>query len=152
MAYRSEVVCACNGSLALEAQEVQAQAAPALRVVEGAKPGSPTAAPASHADSDRLSGRSLRLSAAVATVAVAVVLGSWGALDAAHAGRVADALSNCATQSVEVSRGDSLWSIAEAHPVEGVSTPEVVSWIVEANNLPNSSVASGQALVVPARG
>ena len=83
---------------------------------------------------------------------MAVVLGSWGALDAAHAGRVADALSNCATQSVEVSTGDSLWSIAEAHPVEGVSTPEVVSWIVEANNLPNSSVASGQALVVPVRG
>ena len=150
MAYRSEVVCACNGSLALKAQEGQAQAAPMLRVIEGAKPGSPTAA--SHADSARLSGRSLRLSAAVATVAVAVVLGSWGALDAAHAGRVADALSNCATQSVEVSTGDSLWSIAEAHPVEGVSTPEVVSWIVEANNLPNSSVASGQALVVPARG
>ena len=150
MAYRSEVVCACNGSLALKAQEVQAQAAPTLRVIEGAKPGSP--APASHADSARLSGRSLRLSAAVATVAVAVVLGSWGALDAAHAGRVAYALSNCATQSVEVSMGDSLWSIAEAHPVEGVSTPEVVSWIVKANNLPNSSVASGQALVVPARG
>ena len=53
---------------------------------------------------------------------------------------------------MEVSTGDSLWSIAEAHPVEGVSTPEVVSWIVKANNLPNSSVASGQALVVPARG
>ena len=64
MAYRSEVVCACNGSLALKAQEVQAQAAPTLRVIEGAKPGSPAAAPASHADSARLSGRSLRLSAA----------------------------------------------------------------------------------------
>lgn len=167
MAYQSEVAFACNGSLALKAER-----APMLRVIEGSKGAtveaqvrqvaltpttqalrqtSPAADSGPHGTAHRLSGRSLRLSTMLAVACVTVVLGCWAAADAVRTGFVSGVLSSCETQSVEVSAGDSLWSIAEEHAVEGVSTRDVVSWISEQNHLASASISTGQTLVVPAR-
>lgn len=61
-----------------------------------------------------------------------------------------EALAGIAVEEVVVQPGDSLWQIAEAHPVAGVSTPDLVSYISETNSLPNANLNVGQHLLVPA--
>ena len=46
--------------------------------------------------------------------------------------------------------GESIWSIAENHPVNGCSTAEVVEFITQENELSSSMLSSGQQLSVPA--
>ena len=48
-----------------------------------------------------------------------------------------------------VREGDSLWQIAEAHPVEGRSVADVVQWIQHTNGLNNATLFVGQVLIVP---
>jgi hypothetical protein len=51
--------------------------------------------------------------------------------------------------SVVVHDGDSVWSLAEAHPVDGYSTQEVVTWIESHNQLESATIQAGQTLDVP---
>lgn len=51
--------------------------------------------------------------------------------------------------SVTVRAGDSLWTIAQKHPVEGLGTLETVELIRDANALGGSAVHTGQMLRVP---
>lgn len=60
------------------------------------------------------------------------------------------ALAEIPSQTVTVSEGQSVWSLAGSHPVEGRSTCEVVTWIEEANHLDSAMLVPGQELVVPA--
>lgn len=53
-------------------------------------------------------------------------------------------------QTLTVGEGTSLWSIASAHPVPGLSVAETVELIRTANNLHSSVVYVGQTLQVPA--
>ncbi len=59
------------------------------------------------------------------------------------------AFSGVQTEEVTVLSGDSLWSIAENHPVQNRSTQEVVNWISEQNDLSNATLFAGQRLIVP---
>lgn len=54
--------------------------------------------------------------------------------------------------TVRVESADTLWSLAQAHPIEGLSTAETVSEIRRLNELPSSSLSAGSLLRVPARG
>ncbi|MGI6229564.1 MAG: LysM peptidoglycan-binding domain-containing protein [Tractidigestivibacter sp.] len=69
--------------------------------------------------------------------------------DAAISAQSQQALSQISTCSVIVQPGDSLWSIAESHPVDGLSTSQVVTWISQKNSLDNSSLQPGQTISVP---
>lgn len=60
-----------------------------------------------------------------------------------------EALSGVAFEEVVVLPGESLWQIAESHPVEGVPTSDVVTFILETNSLTSSSLSVGQHLMVP---
>lgn len=73
---------------------------------------------------------------------------SWVA-DALRTSRRATILDVVPLCEIAVGSGDSLWSIAETHPVEGVSTPELVAWLKEANGLESSALGLGQTLSVP---
>lgn len=53
------------------------------------------------------------------------------------------------TCTVRVLEGESLWTVAQAHGVDGVPTSDVVSWIQQANDLESSCVYAGQSLTVP---
>lgn len=66
------------------------------------------------------------------------------------AGARGSALSNIETTSINVSSGDSLWSIAEDHGIEGLSTRDVSDFIREANGLESATLHPGMSLVVPA--
>jgi len=54
-----------------------------------------------------------------------------------------------ATQSLQIEAGDTLWSIAETHPVEGLTTAQVVDTIASVNHLDGDVVAPGQTIEVP---
>lgn len=62
---------------------------------------------------------------------------------------IASTLNNANTQTIHAAVGDSLWSIASRHGVEGVSTYDVVQWIKLHNNKESSALCPGEALIVP---
>jgi hypothetical protein len=54
--------------------------------------------------------------------------------------------------SVSVSPSDTLWSIASAHRIPGMSTAETVQAIVAANRLSGVRVVAGTVISVPCEG
>ena len=94
--------------------------------------------------------RSAVLSISFAIVFAFVVFLSSSALEASAQSATDAALDSASTTVVYVRDGESLWSIAQQHGVDGVSTQSVVDWIVSENNLSSSCLFSGQKLVVPA--
>lgn len=69
---------------------------------------------------------------------------------ARHAAYV-DSASNVTYETVRVHTGDSLWSLAEEHPVEGLTTQETSDMIRSVNHLERGSLDAGAVLKVPAR-
>lgn len=61
----------------------------------------------------------------------------------------ATSVMDSASQTITVHSNDTLWSIAESNPIEGVSTEQQVNWIREKNNLDSSLLRSGQTLEIP---
>lgn len=49
-----------------------------------------------------------------------------------------------------VQAGDSLWTLAEAHPVDGLSTAQVAELIAGANGRDGALIAPGECILVPA--
>lgn len=70
--------------------------------------------------------------------------------DALGTGARAQALAQLPETTVVVQDGDTLWGIAESLGVD-VPTRELVSWIIERNDV-SAAIAAGQRLVVPAPG
>lgn len=70
--------------------------------------------------------------------------------DASAMARKTSSFTDISTEIVTVMPGESIWSIAENHPVNGCSTAEVVEFITQENELSSSMLSSGQQLSVPA--
>lgn len=88
-------------------------------------------------------------------VAVAVALTLFFVLatsvfSARHAA-YAESVSNVTYETIRVQSGDSLWSLAEEYPIEGLSTHETSDMIRNVNHLEHGSLAAGAHLKVPAR-
>lgn len=88
-------------------------------------------------------------------VAVAVALTLFFVLatsvfSARHAA-YAESVSNVTYETIRVQSGDSLWSLAEEYPIEGLSTQEASDMIRNVNHLEHGSLAAGAHLKVPAR-
>ena len=88
-------------------------------------------------------------------VAVAVALTLFFVLatsvfNARHAA-YAESVSNVTYETIRVQSGDSLWSLAEEYPIEGLSTQETSDMIRNVNHLEHGSLAAGAHLKVPAR-
>lgn len=88
-------------------------------------------------------------------VAVAVALTLFFVLatsvfSARHAA-YAESVSNITYETIRVQSGDSLWSLAEEYPIEGLSTQETSDMIRNVNHLEHGSLAAGAHLKVPAR-
>lgn len=69
-----------------------------------------------------------------------------------HAGvlETNSSLSNSATEIVRVHSGDTIWSIAENHPIDNVTTNDVADYIIEINELDGGLIHPGQTICVPA--
>ena len=63
----------------------------------------------------------------------------------------ADSVSTVTYETVRVHTGDSLWSLAEEHQVEGLTTQETSDMIRSVNHLERGSLDAGAVLKVPAR-
>ena len=63
----------------------------------------------------------------------------------------ADSVANVTYETIHVQSGDSLWSLAEEHPIDGLSTQETSDMIRSVNHLDHGSLDAGVDLKVPAR-
>lgn len=86
-----------------------------------------------------------RLSRAEIALIVIVLLGLLAAV--LISGRSAEV--KVGTSSITVHAGESLWTIAQEHPVEGLSTAQTVQLIMHMNDLADSTIAAGRPLHVP---
>lgn len=82
----------------------------------------------------------------VAAIAVCVWLASLVASQHAYDA----ALASAPRTQMTVSSGDTLWSIADEHGIEGLSTQDTVQILRQWNGLSQSSLNPGMTLEVPA--
>lgn len=141
-----------QGNLALK---LEAPAVPAFTVVKGGRPGFQTL-PGKPVRSQCVATTSAPVALKVSTIValgVAFTLffvlatSIFGARHAAYA----ESASNVTYETVRVQSGDSLWSLAQEHPIEGLSTQETSDMIRNVNHLEHGSLDAGAHLKVPER-
>lgn len=141
-----------QGNLALK---LETPAEPIFTVVQGGRSGFQplTVKPARNQQTVVAPARvALKVSTIVA-VAVALTLFfvlATSVFSARHAA-YAESVSNVTYETIRVQPGDSLWSLAEEYPIEGLSTQETSDMIRNVNHLEHGSLAAGAHLKVPAR-
>lgn len=141
-----------QGNLALK---LETPAAPAFTVVKGGRFGFQTL-PGKPVRSQCVATTSAPVALKVSTiVALAVALTLFFVLatsifSARHAA-YADSVTNVTYETIRVQSGDSLWSLAEEHPIDGLSTQETSDLIRSVNHLEHGSLDAGVDLKVPAR-
>ena len=141
-----------QGNLALK---LETPTAPAFTVVKGGRSGF-QALPGKPVRSRCVATTSAPVALKASTiVALAVALTFFFVLatsifSARHA-VYAESVSNVTYETVRVQSGDSLWSLAQEHPIEGLSTQETSDMIRNVNHLERGSLDAGAHLKVPAR-
>ena len=141
-----------QGNLALK---LETPAVPAFTVVKGGRSGFQTL-PGKPVRSQCVATSSAPVALKVSTiVALAVALTLFFVLatsifSARHAA-YAESASNVTYETVRVQSGDSLWSLAQEHPIDGLSTQETSDMIRSVNHLDRGSLDAGAHLKVPAR-
>lgn len=154
----SLVVSAVSGGTApyvfgSAARDLTAATQPALVVLPGGRGAQAHACRYRPTARDVARDQRLRLRDAVVGVVLAVVLVASACLAAGivreHASAASAAQTQIAFESVAVQSGDTLWELAEAHPVRGLSTQEVVTLVSERNGLAGSVIQPGQVIQVP---
>jgi len=143
----------CDGSSALKASRRE------LTLLDGYETSGSEVLPRSTARSVRRSNQNARIDrlslgqlvvSLVASAAVVLMLClAFLFASAGVSARQSQALDTIPTASVVVRSGDSLWSLAEGHPVTGYSTQEIVTWIKARNSLDSANIQAGQAILVP---
>ena len=141
-----------QGNLALK---LETSAAPAFTVVKGGRSGYQPL-PVKSARNQHAVAAPTPVALKVSTiVAVAVALALFFVLatsvfSARHAA-YAESVSNVTYETIRVQSGDSLWSLAEEYPIEGLSAQETSDMIRNVYHLEHGSLAAGAYLKVPAR-
>ena len=141
-----------QGNLALK---LEPPVAPAFTVVKGGRSGFQTL-PGKPVRSQCVATTSAPVALKVSTiVALAVAFTLFFVLatsifSARHAA-YAESVSNVTYETVRVQSGDSLWSLAQEHPIEGLSTQETSDMIRNVNHLEHGALDAGAHLKVPTR-
>ena len=141
-----------QGNLALK---LEAPAEPTFTVVQGGRSGFQplTVKPARNQQVVVAPARVALKVPTIVAVAVALTLFvvlATSVFSARHAA-YAESVSNVTYETIRVQPGDSLWSLAEEYPIEGLSTQETSDIIRNVNHLEHGSLAAGAHLKVPAR-
>ena len=91
-----------------------------------------------------------RVSLVAMTVAACLALASiWVLSDIIVARGMRSSFDQASYETITVHTGDSLWTIADEHPVEGRTTAEVARYIRERNQLTDTCLYPGMELSVP---
>lgn len=141
-----------QGNLALK---LETPAEPTFTVVQGGRSGFQplTVQPAHNQQTVAAPTRAALKVSTIVAVAVALTLFfvlATSVFSARHAA-YAESVSNVTYETIRVQHGDSLWSLAEEYPIEGLSTQETSDMIRNVNHLEHGSLAAGAHLKVPAR-
>ena len=80
---------------------------------------------------------------------VLLIIAALLIVGAASAGRTQNRPSSWS--EVRVQAGDSLWTLAVAHPVEGLTTAQVADLLAGDNRLRGADIVPGDTILVPAR-
>ena len=141
-----------QGNLALK---LEAPAAPAFTVVKGGRSGFQAVAPKPNRAQHAVVASAPVALKASTVVAIAVAFTLFFVLATtvftARQAAYADSVANVTYETVRVHAGDSLWTLAEEHPVDGLSTQETSDMIRSVNHLEHGSLDAGAHLKVPAR-
>ena len=138
-----------QGNLALK---LEAPASPAFTVVKGGRSHF-QAVTANPVRTQRAAAASAPVALKASTiVAVAVAFTLFFVLaTSVFSARHAAYAANFTYETVRVQSGDSLWSLAQEHPIDGLSTQETSDMIRSVNHLDRGSLDAGAVLKVPAR-
>lgn len=79
-----------------------------------------------------------------------VLLGSFLYCEISAQNVYESALASTSQVELSVQSGDTLWAIAEAHPISGLSTADTANVISEWNDLEGACLQAGELLLVPA--
>ncbi|PKQ17303.1 MAG: hypothetical protein CVT67_00380 [Actinobacteria bacterium HGW-Actinobacteria-7] len=96
-------------------------------------------------------GRSKRRSARASRIEIFVLAAALVAVVAAAACTVDVESDPPATMTVKAHQGDTAWSLAKAHPVDGLSTAQTAAMIIRINDVVASRLPAGQSIRVPAQ-
>lgn len=141
-----------QGNLALK---LETPSAPAFTVVKGGRsdfqtlPGKPVRSQCVATTSAPVALKASTIVALAVALTLFFVLAT-SIFSARHAA-YAESVSNVTYETVRVQSGDSLWSLAQEHPIEGLSTQETSDMIRNVNHLEHGSLDAGVHLKVPAR-
>ncbi len=139
-----------QGNLALK---LETPAEPTFAVVQGGRSGIQplTVKPARNQQAVVAPARvALKVPTIVAVALTLFFVLATSVFSARHAA-YAESVSNITYETIRVQTGDSLWSLAEEYPIEGLSTQETSDMIRNVNHLEHGSLAAGAHLKVPAR-
>ena len=141
-----------QGNLALKLETL---AAPAFTVVKGGRSAIQSVAvkPVRSQRSSVVTTPVALKPSTIVAVAVALTLFfviSMTVFSARHTA-YADSIANVTYETIRVQSGDSLWSLAEEHPIDGLSTQETSDVIRSVNHLDHGSLDAGVDLKVPVR-
>lgn len=109
-------------------------------VVSGTKPSQAQATPRSQ----------VAISAAIVVLLLGLFIGAAWITLAGERIAYTQAMADTPTQTIRVSSGDSLWSIAEAHGIDNLDTRQTIEVIRAWNDLDSSMLKPGMELTVPA--
>lgn len=141
-----------QGNLALK---LETSTAPVFTVVKGGRsgfqtlPGKPVRSRCVATTSAPVALKASTIVALAVALTLSFVLAT-SIFSARHAA-YAESVSNVTYETVRVQPGDSLWSLAQEHPIEGLSTQETSDMIRNVNHLERGSLDAGAHLKVPAR-
>lgn len=122
---------------------------PRLRVIEGGLSRGASSRPCGRGAVRVPRAEGLLRAVAAGLLALAVVVASCVAASALDEARVREATSGVSLARHVVAGGETLWAIAQDHPVEGLSTSETVAYLRTENDLADAGVSAGQVLLVP---
>lgn len=141
-----------QGNLALK---LETPTAPVFTVVKGGRsgfqtlPGKPVRSRCVATTSAPVALKASTIVALAVALTLSFVLAT-SIFSARHAA-YAESVCNVTYETVRVQPGDSLWSLAQEHPIEGLSTQETSDMIRSVNHLERGSLDAGAHLKVPAR-
>ncbi|MCH3943169.1 MAG: LysM peptidoglycan-binding domain-containing protein [Atopobiaceae bacterium] len=128
-----------------------------LRLVPGCRPQEPVGrgarrhgpSPSAAPSGCRVAVPSLPPTLVALAVSAVILLGAFSVGSSLEASAGIPANADVPTASVVVSSGDSLWTLAQEHPVSGYSTSQTVRYIESSNSLGSATITPGQTLRVP---
>lgn len=82
-------------------------------------------------------------------VSLAFIASIWIFSAISQQERVESILSRTELSTVTIQQGDTVWSLAKANPVDGLSTSELVSQINKINHLTSKPLQIGEQIKIP---